>query len=377
MKKNQLITGLVVLAVLIALGIYAQHRYPFNWKDVAAQFAQADYWLRTGLGCRVHLRGFCISSLPVESTRPPQHEGSSADACWDASDWVHGGRVNRQGRGPGAALSRGQENRASGEFANRGVHCRTAFRRGLNGADFFSRHDMEVPGDEILKATAHGGSSLAHLAPNYELMALFVARYGGLALTLLGTLFLFAVRLAGGAVATFFERSFGLISKNFGQAVAHKIRVFHSGLDTMRSVGDFAAVVSLSLSMWMVISFAYFETCRAFVASPELSAVTPSKCVLLMVASGAASIIQLPVLGWFSQVGAVVVAISGILHAAPEASTACAVTLLLVTFLGIVPVGLIWAQVEHVSLRKVTRESEHAEEELDSSAEEADVTLAP
>jgi hypothetical protein len=53
----------------------------------------------------------------------------------------------------------------------------------------------------------------------------------------------------------------------------------------------------------------------------------------------------------------------------PEAATACAATLLLVTFLSIVPVGLIWAQFEHVSLRRVAVESGHAGEEL--AAEEA------
>jgi hypothetical protein len=36
----------------------------------------------------------------------------------------------------------------------------------------------------------------------------------------------------------------------------------------------------------------------------------------------------------------------------------------LITFLSIVPVGLIWAQFEHVSLRKITVESEQAGEEL-------------
>ena len=40
-------------------------------------------------------------------------------------------------------------------------------------------------------------------------------------------------------------------------------------------------------------------------------------------------------------------------------------TILLVTFLGIVPVGLVWAQFEHVSLRKVAAESEQAEEKLE------------
>ena len=91
---------------------------------------------------------------------------------------------------------------------------------------------------------------------------------------------------------------------------------------------------------------------------------TPAKCVLLMVASGGASIFQLPVLGWFTQIGLVAAAISSFFGVAPEAATACAATLLLVTFLSIVPVGLIWAQFDHISLRKVTHESEHAEEEL-------------
>jgi hypothetical protein len=83
-----------------------------------------------------------------------------------------------------------------------------------------------------------------------------------------------------------------------------------------------------------------------------------------MVASGTASIIQLPVIGWFSQIGLVAVALTGIFHASPEAATACAATILVATFLNVVPAGLIWAQIEHVSLRKVTVESEHAEEEL-------------
>jgi hypothetical protein len=83
-----------------------------------------------------------------------------------------------------------------------------------------------------------------------------------------------------------------------------------------------------------------------------------------MVVSGGASIVQLPVVGWFTQIGLVAAAISSFFGAAPEASTACAATLLLVSFLGIVPVGLIWAQFEHVNLRKITVESEHAGEEL-------------
>jgi len=114
--------------------------------------------------------------------------------------------------------------------------------------------------------------------------------------------------------------------------------------------------------MWVLISLAYLETIQAFTASPELATLTPSKCVLLMTASGGASIFQLPILGWFSQIGIVAAALHGFFGAAWEPATACATTLLAMSFLGIVPIGLIWSRIEHVNLRKVAAESEHAEE---------------
>jgi hypothetical protein len=183
-------------------------------------------------------------------------------------------------------------------------------------------------------------------------------------LTILGALFLVAVRLAGGVVASFLDQTFGLLSKKLGHAVGHKIRAFRTGLDTMRSFSDFLAVISLSLGMWVLIALAYLETTLAFAASPQLASMTAAKCVLLMVVSGGASIFQLPVLGWFTQIGIVAAALSNFFGVAWEPATACAATILLVTFLGIVPVGLIWAQFEHVSLRKMAEESEHASEEL-------------
>jgi glycosyltransferase 2 family protein len=77
-----------------------------------------------------------------------------------------------------------------------------------------------------------------------------------------------------------------------------------------------------------------------------------------------ASGFQLPIIGWFSQIGLIAAAMSSFFSVAPEPATACSATLLLVTFLSIIPVGLIWAQFEHVSLRKITAESEHAGEAI-------------
>lgn len=376
MKKNQWIVGLVVLTALIALVLWARTRVHFDFDIFRSQVAFAD-WRRIVFAAACIYGGFVfrafrwswlvrhsqkVSPLSLLGT---QVIGFTAVALIGRiADPVRPYLVAKK---TGLALS--------SQFA---VYIVERLLDGGSMAMIFSIAMFGVPGDQILNATAHSGP-LAHLALHHRLLALFVARYGGLVLTLLGTLFLFAVRLAGGAVAAICEKSFGLVSKNLGHAVASKIRLFHSGLDTIRSWGDFAAVAGLSLSMWLLISFAYFETCKAFVASPELTAITAPKCVLLMVASGTASIVQLPVLGWFSQIGLVIVAITGILGAKAEAATACAATLLVVTFLGVVPVGLIWAHFDHVSLRKLARESEHAEEGLEAEepVQTADSTVAP
>jgi hypothetical protein len=156
-------------------------------------------------------------------------------------------------------------------------------------------------------------------------------------------------------------------------SLGNKIRTFHSGLDTMRSFADFALMASLSIAMWLLIAVAYFETIRAFSGSPELASISAPRCVLLMIASGGASIVQLPVIGWFSQIGLVALALTMITGSGSEAATACAAMLLIVSFLGIVPIGLVWAQVDHISLRQITTESEQAAD-VAPDAEVADST---
>jgi hypothetical protein len=188
--------------------------------------------------------------------------------------------------------------------------------------------------------------------------------YGGLFTTVGGALFLVVVRLAGGVVATFLEDIFGVVSKDLGRGIGDKIRTFRAGLDTLRSFSDFGVTMAISLAMWGLISLAYLEITTAFIASPQLAGLTLAKCMLLMASSMLASSLQLPIIGWFTQIGLVAAAMSEFFGVAAEPATACAATLLLFTFLSIAPIGLIWARFEHVSLRKVAAESEHAEETL-------------
>ena len=103
---------------------------------------------------------------------------------------------------------------------------------------------------------------------------------------------------------------------------------------------------------------------RAFTASPQLAAMTPPKCVLLLMVSGGVSVFQLRSWAgsrrsalWPRRCPASLARSRG-RHCLRRDDSA-----------GHVPqhcsVGLIWAHFEHVSLRKVTLESEHAEEEFD------------
>ena len=328
-----------------ALFIYAQHRYPFHWRTFVEQLRLAD-WLRIGIAVSCIYVGYVFRAVrwaqlmrhnkkvPLFSLLGTQVIGFAAVALIGrVADPVRPYLVSKR---TGAPLS-----------------TQIAVYIVERLFDFGSM--ALIISSVILLAPA---GSLPH--PEQ----LRKGGYGGLAITLLAGLFLVAVRLAGGVVASFFERAFGLVSKKLGEAVGNKVRAFRTGLDTMRSFSDFAMASALSLTMWMLITLAYLETMKAFVASPPLAAMDLPKCILLLAVSGTASVFQLPILGWFSQIGFVAAAMASFYGASPEASTACAATLLLVTFLSIVPVGLVWARFEHVSLRKITEESGHAGEAL-------------
>jgi hypothetical protein len=366
LKKNQLILSLCILLALIALLIWGHDRVHFDFREFRAQLAMADWW-KIAIGAACIYLGYIFRSVrwalllrhnkkvPPLSLLGTQVIGFTAVALIGRiADPVRPYLVARK---TGLPLS----NQIAVYIVER------LFDFGAM-ALIFSFAMLWIPDAEIIKATSHSGP-LSALILHFPLIAASIARYGGLLITLLGALFLMAVRLAGGVVASFLEHAFGLVSKKLGHAAGHKINTFRAGLDTMRSFSDFGVTASLSLGMWMLIALAYLETIQAFSASPQLASLTPAKCVLLMTASGGASIFQLPILGWFSQIGFVAAALYGFFGAAPEAATACSATILLVSFLSIVPVGLIWAQFEHVSLRRVTVDSEHAGEAM--PAEEA------
>ena len=178
--------------------------------------------------------------------------------------------------------------------------------------------------------------------------------------TLAIAIFAGIVRVAGGVVAGFARNTVGLVSKSAGESIATKILGFRDGLNALSSPRDFGVVALLSITMWGMIGFAYLLTAHAFVQTPELSGLTYSRAMLLMAASIGGSLLQLPVIGWFTQIAVTAAAMHTFYGAPIEAATACGAVLLIVTFLCIIPTGFIYSQVEHVSLKRVAEESEAA-----------------
>jgi uncharacterized membrane protein YbhN (UPF0104 family) len=201
-------------------------------------------------------------------------------------------------------------------------------------------------------------SALAFTPKTMEHHELFV-RTGLLSLgaTLAIAVFAGVVRVSGGAVAGFARLTLGQLSRPVAESIATKILGFRDGLNALSSWRDFGVVVLLSLAMWGIIGAAYLQTVHAFVDTPELASLTYSRTMLLMAASIGGSLLQLPIIGWFTQI-AVTAGTMHELYGAPiEVATACGAMLLVVTFLCIIPAGLVYARVEGVSLKEMTSET--------------------
>ena len=179
-----------------------------------------------------------------------------------------------------------------------------------------------------------------------------------LAGTAILAIFAVIIRAAGSTVANIAGATLGRLSRPLGDSVALKIRGFRDGLNAISSAQDFIVTALISLAMWACIGFAYVQTLHAFAETPELAAVSFSRTMLLMGASIGASLLQVPIIGWFTQIAATAAAMHGFYNAPIEAATACGAMLLFVTFLSIIPAGLICARFSGISLKAVPAAAE-------------------
>jgi glycosyltransferase 2 family protein len=164
----------------------------------------------------------------------------------------------------------------------------------------------------------------------------------------------------GNRIARWVEDRFSHLAENLGHRIAHKIREFTDGLNTIHGPLAFLQLSAVSVLMWWLIALAYMEVTRAYGA--PMAAMSSTKVLLLIGSSMVGSLVQLPGVGGGSQL-ATISALDHVFGIVPkELTVSCGIMLWLVTFVAVVPVGLLLSHHERLSLRRLSQETEQAEE---------------
>ena len=164
----------------------------------------------------------------------------------------------------------------------------------------------------------------------------------------------------GAAIADWVEARFSHLSANLGHRIAQRIREFVTGLNTIHGPWEFVQLAAVSVLMWWLIALTYKEVTHAYGAPMHMMSTT--KVLLLMGSSMIGSMVQLPGVGWGSQL-ATIAALDHVFDIPRELAVSCGIMLWLVSFVAVVPIGLLLAHRERLSLRKLSKETAEAEAE--------------
>jgi len=149
---------------------------------------------------------------------------------------------------------------------------------------------------------------------------------------------------------------------HFADNLEHKLRSASSGLHAIHDKKSFLEATGVSFLIWMLVAFAYRQVLHAFSPATGLPDFGLPQAILLMGASVAGGVMQLPFIGGGAQLATIAMLSSSFNYSdRPEVAVAAGMMFWLVTFMSVAPLGLILARFEHVSLRKLTAASEEAE----------------
>lgn len=183
------------------------------------------------------------------------------------------------------------------------------------------------------------------------------------------------------AIASLAQRLFSRVSKRVADIVCRKVTSFGEGLHTLQDFKSFLAVLGLSVCIWLMIAQAYIHVMHAYPQETitvqngaqagetrvvRLHEMKLEDVLLVMGASMAGSVVQLPGVGGGSQLAVISLLSSDIFRSEPynisrELAVSCGMMLWLVTFMSVIPFGLILAHFNRISLRELGAESVQAE----------------
>jgi len=171
------------------------------------------------------------------------------------------------------------------------------------------------------------------------------------------------IRKSGDAAALWVEKRFAHLSSNLGHRLGQKVREFGMGLNTIHGPWSLLWLSVVSVGMWYMIALAYHEVTHSY--GVDALEIPVAQLLILIFASMLGSMLQLPAVGGGSQM-ATIATLSSVFDVPPEMAASCGILLWLVTFAAVVPLGLLLAHRERLSLRKLSVESHRAEESGES-----------
>ncbi|MBV8207181.1 MAG: flippase-like domain-containing protein, partial [Acidobacteria bacterium] len=175
---------------------------------------------------------------------------------------------------------------------------------------------------------------------------------------LLFTYSVWALWARGPQISAWICRRLAAISGDFSSRFEKKLRSVSEGLHTIKDGSSLIQVAALSVLIWVLIALAYRAVTHAFPAYTDLPSLNFPEVILLMFVSVAGGVITLPVVGGGSQLATIAVLSQTFGYSdTPELAVACGMLLWLVTFMSIIPGGLILARREHISLRRLETEA--------------------
>jgi hypothetical protein len=192
-----------------------------------------------------------------------------------------------------------------------------------------------------------------------EYSDLWIFGYVMLGLFLALVVLLYVLWRQGPLVADWLGETLKPFFPQFAENLRDKLRTASSGLHTIHDSASFLEATGISFLIWMLVAFAYRQVLHAFAPATGLPDFGLPQAILLMGASVAGGVMQLPFIGGGAQLATIAMLSRSFDYKdRPEVAVAAGIMFWLVTFMSVAPLGLILARFEHVSLTKLTKESE-------------------
>ena len=153
----------------------------------------------------------------------------------------------------------------------------------------------------------------------------------GMSLGFIGLLY--ALWRQGPAVSAWVCKRLEPWSHHFAANLEHRLRSASKGLHAIRDGKSLFEAASISLFIWMLVALAYRQTMHAFPADSGLPDYGLPQAILLMGASVAGGVMQLPIVGGGSQLATVALLSNSFnYNERPEVAVAAGILFWLVTF---------------------------------------------